>query len=148
MTGIPFTIRPRCNQLPLAVELCRLHQMTAALDRCAAEAGADLSRDPVARIERHKRLARAICDNSQLMAGVLDCLLEDRDGLPPRLGWSLVRLAALGLRLGPQVLGRRAELHALIEVNRSVISGLNRLRGIYLARSSDCRRTVEIVRQP
>jgi flagellar protein FlaF len=70
------------------------------------------------------RLAQAIIDNQRLWGTLADDLLLDSNGLPVPLRAQLVSLASFVQRHSLAVLGGRASMAPLVDINTAIMKGL------------------------
>lgn len=69
-------------------------------------------------------LARAVHDNQRLWGALEDDLLIESNGLPVPLKAQLLGIANFVRRHSAQVLGGRASVSALIDINTAIMKGL------------------------
>jgi flagellar protein FlaF len=69
-------------------------------------------------------LAQAVADNQLLWGTLAEDLMGDGNRLPPELRANLISLAEFVRRHGMAVLGGRASVAALIDINTAIMKGL------------------------
>jgi len=70
------------------------------------------------------RLAEAVHDNQRLWGALADDLMLDTNGLPVALRAQLISLAGFVFKHSLAVLGGRASIGPLIDINTSIMRGL------------------------
>jgi flagellar protein FlaF len=114
--------------LPLSVQAVAFNRVTTALEQCGREARKGGPDDAGQRSERHVRLRDAVQQNSRLWFTILDELLSPENRLPPDMKQRLASLGATSLTHGGKVLAGQASLQLLIDINRTILSGLSQMR--------------------
>lgn len=114
---------------PLSLEHMAFARVTAGLERCAAEQAAQ-SRDAPEELRRHIRLSQAVHANLRLWLTLAEDLARPQNLLPAELRQALLRLAAITQRHSRAVMAGKGQLRLLIDINRSIMAGLDRARGL------------------